>query len=278
MYGLIGCRAHDYGKASMSGLAAKIKADGYLTMQLALKKSLPEVDDLKNFLSEKNADDIAKCLHDAGLEVSVLGAYLNYAGLDDSIRDENIEVLKGHIKIAKSMGARMVGTETGSLNDDYSVHNDNPSELAFERFKDALLKVLPLVESEDTYLAVEAVSHHVIHTPSRMFRLIQEIHNERLKVIFDISNLMTWDNYKEQDQLMKEMFELMEEQIWVVHVKDFDFVDTKKVIVPLGAGRLNVELLLELVKKSSSKVDVIAEDVSKQMLQATYLKLKTYME
>lgn len=282
MYGLIGCRAHDYGEASIEELAKKIEFDGYSTIQLALKKALSNIDDLELYFSKEdedlkvNAEVIGKCLKEEGIEISVLGAYLNYAGSSDLSRSKNIELLKEHINIAKSMHARMVGTETGSLNDDYSYHVDNHSDIGFNRFKEAIIEVLPLVESENTLLAVEAVSHHIINTPKRMFRLIQEIGHERVKVIVDICNIITIDNYHEQDEIIKEMFELLEEQILVVHVKDFDFVNDEKVIVPLGEGKLNIKLLLKLINKSLYKIDMIAEDVQKEFLASTYKTLKSY--
>ncbi len=278
MYGKIGCRAHDYGKHNIRDLADKIKADGYQTMQLALKKALVDVEDLKDFLTKEKAMALAKCISEANLEVCVLGAYLNYAGLNDAKRDDQLDILKGHLKIAKTLGCRMVGTETGSLDEEYKEHPENHGPLAFERFKAAILEVLPLAEREDTYLAVEAVSHHIIHTPERMYQLLEAVQSDRLKVIFDISNLMTLENYNQQDVIMRRMFELMEEQILVVHVKDFDFVDNKKIILPLGEGKLNIELLMALVKKSPVRVDVLLEDVPKEALRASYIKLNEYIK
>lgn len=278
MIGKIGCRAHDYGRYSVRELVEYIKKDGYETMQLAFKKALIDVEDLKAFLTKDNIELVGKSLKEGSLDVSVLGAYLNYAGMDDKKRDENLDILKKHIELAPLLGCRMVGTETGSLNDEYKSHPDNHGDMAYQRFKDAVIEVMPLAEKADTFFAVEAVSSHIIHTPKRMHQLIKDVDDKRLKVIFDISNLMTIDNYMEQDNMLKEMFELLEEEILVVHVKDFDFVDGEKVILPLGEGKLNVELLVELVKKSSVKVDLLSENVEKDKLTSTYLKLAKYID
>ncbi len=278
MYGKIGCRAHDYGRGGIEEIAVKITDDGYQTIQLALKKALVEVVDLKAALTKEYASYLSERLKSAALNVSVLGAYLNYACMDDGMRDENIEIMKKHLRIAKPLGCRMIGTETGSLDDGYGPHPDNHGEQAYQRFKDAISSVLPVAEENDAYLGVEAVSTHIIHTPERMHRLIEEIDNDRLKVIFDISNLMTEDNWDKQNAIMDRMFELMEDRIWVVHVKDFDFVDGRKVILPIGEGRLNVDHLMELVRKSSQKIDVLAENVPVDELTGTFWKLVKYID
>ena len=261
MFGKIGCRTHDYGQGTMAELATRISPDGYETMQLALKKALTDVEDLLSYLTDQNAEAIHKALEAQNLTVSVLGAYLNYAGTDGDLRGSRLDILKGHLKIAKTLGARMVGTETGSINDDYTWNDLNHGPDAFETFKASVTKVMPLTEEYDTYFAVEAVSTHIIHTPERMNALVRAVDHERLKVIFDISNLMTPENQHQQDDMIIEMFKLLGDKIWAVHVKDFDFEDGKKVIVPLGTGKLNIDLLLKQVSQSPEVVDMMAEDV-----------------
>ncbi len=264
-----GCRAHDYGRASIETLVEQIRVDGYTTTQLALKKALIDVDDFGKVLNPEYASHIKKVMSKASVDISVLGAYLNYTHPDEMIRTQNIDILKGHIKIAKTMGARMVGTETGSLDMSYKPHPKNHGEEGFIRFQDAITQVLPVVDMMETYMAIEPVSHHIIHTPKRMFDFVKAVNHPRLKVIFDISNLMTKDNVDEQESMIHEMFDLMEQDILAVHVKDFDILHGEKVIVPLGQGRLIVETLMERVKKSPVKVDVLAENVERNLLHLT---------
>jgi len=274
----IGVRAHDYGKSTIEDLAVRIKRDGYKTTQLALKKALIDSDKLESVLNKAYSKKINRVVTKAGIETSVLGAYLNYAGLDDTRRSYNIIILKKHIEIAKTLGCRMVGTETGSLNDDYSPHDENHGEAAYLRFKEVIEEAVNLADKEGIYLAVEAVSHHIIHTPERMNRLVRDINKDCLKVIFDISNLMTEDNWKEQEEIMSQAFRLLADKILVVHVKDFDFIDGKKVIVPLGQGKLNLDFLMEEVKKSSEKIDLLGENVREDKLKETYDIIASYFE
>lgn len=272
----IGCRAHDYGENFIEFLSEMMAEDGYETTQLALKKALADVTDLGDKLNGDYAGYIRRHMSEHDLDISVLGAYLNYAHPDELTQDMNLALLKGHIRIAEAIGARMVGTETGSLDENYKAHPDNHGEAAYIRFRDAIMKVMPLVAVSDTLMAVEAVSHHIIHTPKRMNRLVRDINHPALAVIFDISNLMTPDNLEQQDDIINEMFDLLEDRILVVHAKDFDFADGEKVILPLGQGQLNLDLLMNRVKASGQEIDVLAENVPKDHLISSYIKLNGY--
>jgi len=274
MIGQIGCRTHDYGRFSLEVLAKQMAEDGYKTTQLALKKALPGMENLEDKLTDQVAKAIKKGMADQNINISVLGAYLNYGHPEDKVRKDNLDLLKGHLKIAKKIGARMVGTETGSLDPGYKPHPDNHGEDAYLRFKDAILEVMPLAHRFDTYMAVEPVAHHIIHTPDRMDRLVKDIDDLRLQVIFDINNMLTPDNYQVQDQWIRQMFDVIGHKITVLHLKDFDIVDGKKVIVPLGEGLLNIELLIELAKNSAATVDLLVENIPTNLLKKTYEFMK----
>lgn len=278
MLNKIGVRAHDYGKSTMEDLARRIRYDGYKTTQLALKKALINAQQLDEVLNRSYFENIDEVLKEKGLEVSVLGAYLNYAGNDIESRQKNISIMKRHIQLAKYIGARMVGTETGSMNDDYTAHTGNQSEEAYVRFRDFLKDVINEAEKEDTFFAIEAVSHHIIHTPQRLNRIVRDIDSDNLKVIFDISNLMTIDNWHDQEQIMSRSFELLGDKILVVHVKDFDFVNGNKVIVALGQGKLNLDYLIDLVKKSNEKIDLLGENIQEDKLLKTYEIIAEYFK
>ena len=124
-----------------------------------------------------------------------------------------------------------------------------------------MAKITEYAKSHQTDIAVEAVSYHIIHTPRRMKRLIDDIACANLKVICDITNMITFENQQFQDNLIHEMFDLLEDRIVVVHLKDFIFQGPIKLAVPLGEGLLNMSLLADRVAKSSQWIDVLTEEV-----------------
>ena len=273
----IGCRAHDYGQDTIEALTLLMADDGYNTSQLALKKALIDVEDLSHDLTIDLARHIHSVMSSNHMDVAVLGAYLNYAHPDEDTRERSIQVLAQHLRLANGMGARMVGTETGSLDAAYKAHSDNHGEAGYQRFMEAIQRIMPVADQANTYMAVEAVTHHVIHTPERMIRFVEDIHHPRLKVIFDINNMMTLDNLNQQEAMIHQMFDRLEHQIWAVHVKDFDFVDGEKRVVPLGEGLLKLDVLMDRVKKSSASIDVLAENIQRDRLHETSIMLASYV-
>ncbi len=274
----IGCRAHDYGKSTIESLATGIHDHGYQTIQFAIKKACEDVTDINEALTTTFANRVYDRLHEQSIDISVLGVYLNYAASDQSIVDKNKAIMMGHIKLAKLFGARMVGTETGSLNNDYSYTPDNHEEVAYQRFKEAVEDMLHQADKADTLIAVEAVAHHIIHTPKRMKRFIDDINHPRLKVICDITNMITVENYSRQDEIIDEMFDLLEDQIIAVHIKDFTISKGEKIIVPLGNGKLNMALLSNRIKASRQKIDVLAENVQKSDLKGMFWDIEQFFE
>ena len=111
----IGCRAHDYGKNTLSTLAGLIHEDGYQTVQLAPLKAIDKMETWDDVLDSVFAHQVNKVLNQNEIDISVLGAYLNYTHPDDDIREANLEIFRRLIASAKYFGCRVVGTETGSL-------------------------------------------------------------------------------------------------------------------------------------------------------------------
>lgn len=274
----IGCRAHDYGTDTLVNLGKMIQGDGYQTIQLALKKALIDVNEVEEGLNEQYANLVCDSLKEQGIDVSVLGIYLNYAHPDHQELDYYLSLFKKHIKLANDFGCRVVGTETGSLDPNYKPHIMNHGEEGYKRFRNSIESLLPYAHKYHTFIAVEAVAHHIINTPTRMKRLIDDLKSPSLKVICDITNIINHDNYKQQDDLINEMFDLLEEQILVVHIKDFVFVNGKKKMVPLGKGILNIELLAKRIKESKQMIDVLVEDVKRKDLKNTFLEIKKYFD
>ncbi len=270
----LGVRAHDFGKNSIDKIADYVSEYEFNTIQLALKKALPDVDDINSVLNENIAEDIVKALSQKNIDISVLGAYLNYGQRDEEVRKRNLDIFIKHIDLCKTFGARVVGTETGSLNSDYTVNNENHGEEAYSIFLKSVETMVEHAEEKNVIVAVEAVHKHIINTPKRMKRLIDDISSPNLGVIFDAVNLMTIYNYDLQDDIIKEGFDLLGDKIRVIHTKDFLAEDGEIVVVPPGEGQLNYNLLLEQTTGLSNSVDILIENIKPEKMigSRTYIQ------
>ena len=118
-------------------------------------------------------------------------------------------------------------------------------------------------------IAVEGVSSFVINSPERMHRLMTELNSPNMAVIFDPLNLLTISNYDKQDELIKNMFELLGDKIVAIHLKDFGIVDGKLKQCKIGDGIMNIPLLFSLIRKYKPQIPVILEEIDENDLLST---------
>ena len=92
---------------------------------------------------------------------------------------------------------------------------------------------------------------------------------------------MSLDNYKNQDEIIKEAFDLIGEEIAVLHIKDFTIKDGQIVSRPLtaGDGMLNIPLVMKLIKEHKPFMHVLLEDSVPEnaLLSKAYIE-KVYEE
>lgn len=262
----IGMRAHDYGTRLIEETAGLVHQDGFGTIQLALKKACADFTSFDDMLTKEKAINIRQALEEQGVDISVLGVYLNYAHQDQSKRDTSIDIACQHMRLFHEFGCQVVGTETGSLDPDYKWHPDNHSAYALNEFAKSVEKILITTDEVKGAFAVEAVAHHIIHTPQRMNEFIETMSDPNLYVIFDPVNIITAENANRQKRLMYEMFELLEDRIRVIHAKDFIIVDGEIKVVRPGQGMLDYDFLMDLIQQSQTSMDVLAEDISSEYL------------
>ena len=266
----LGIRAHDFGKQTSENLAALVKKNGLCSIQLALNKAKKEIErierkDLK--IDKETIENVHKAFDKENVDIAVLGCYLNYAHPEASEIRKNIDIFKHHIEYAKILKARTVGTETGSVKADYSFDPKNHSEEAYETFRNSLVEMLAFAEEKNVVVAIEGVSSHIIHTNQKMKRLLDEINSKYLKVILDPVNLLNSQNYNNQEDVLKESFDLLSDDIIIVHAKDFIFEDNKIIEVSHGTGLYRYETLLEQIRQSKNEIDVLLENANISELQ-----------
>ena len=118
----IGIRLHDVnGKEpaelqTLEARAAKAKEEGFSCVHLALSKVIKGVTWDAAALTEGVSARIRRVFGEQGLDVAVLGCYLNLAHPEP----EKLKEIQGkyfaHLRVAALAGCGMVGTETGAPN------------------------------------------------------------------------------------------------------------------------------------------------------------------
>lgn len=140
----------------------------------------------------------------------------------------------------------MVATETGSVGNGYTL--DNYTEEAFQRAVVSVKEMVAEAEKLGVIVAIESGINHPVYTAALLKRLIDEVGSPNLKAILDCANLMSVSNYENQQAVVEEAFELLDEHIIALHIKDFIVEDDKIKIVPVGHGWMNYEPIMRYAK------------------------------
>lgn len=276
----IGIRAHDIENDSLEELAEIAHKKNVKSFHFAPKKVINEFHIKKGCLTPGFAQYVKNILQKNELNISILGSYVNLANPDDDGLREEIETFKEHIRFAKYMGESVVATETGCYNREYVYTEKNDTEEAFQRSLNSIKEIVAEAEKFGIVVGIEGSIEHVMSTPQKLKRLLDNVKSNNLQIVFDPVNLIDASNYYKMDDIIKESFQLFGDRIICVHTKDFVYKDGKLKRVSIGTGQFNYTLLLSLIKESKPFIDIILEetvnedrDASIKFIEETYKKI-----
>lgn len=90
--------------------------------------------------------------------------------------------------------------------------------------------------------------------------MLDAINSPNLQIIFDPVNLLSIDNYKQQDEIIEQAFDLLGPDIAVVHAKDYVIENGELKSIAAGTGGMNYPLLLKKIKEHKPYVHVTLEN------------------
>ena len=274
----LGIRAHDFSAETVEELAEKISQKGFQNIQLALPKSFGSINSDVGNLSPGFGNHMRKKLAEKNVQIAVLGCYFNMVDPDENARRKSIEKFKEYIRYASCFGCIIVGSETGSFNEDYSYHVDNHGEKAFQIVLETAKELALEAEKFGVIVGLENSVTLTVHTPERMKRLLDETNSNNVQVIYDPIGFISPEKYKEQDEIIERSLDILSDRIAAVHVKDFIIENGERVIVPSGKGLLNFELLFKILKKKKPFVEFIMEDIREEFMEESIKFLRETYE
>ncbi|MBO5278993.1 MAG: sugar phosphate isomerase/epimerase [Lachnospiraceae bacterium] len=264
----LGIRGHDMEAAPFEEWVANIKKKGFCCTQLALKKAIHDFNVNNEAMTPGMAMYMRQVFAENKVDVSVLGCYLNLADPNKENLKKTMDTYKANIRFAALLGCGMVGTETGAVNEEYRYEPANHSEEALEIFIENCREVVKYAESMGVILAIEPVYNHIVYDCKRARKVLDAIDSPNLQIIFDPVNIISVDNYKNQDEILEEAFDLLRNEIIAIHSKDFVIEDNKVISKITGQGILNYDLLMSLVKKYKPLVHVLLEGTSPENVES----------
>jgi L-ribulose-5-phosphate 3-epimerase len=270
----LGIRAHDIERSSLDELVSEIADKGLTSVQLALSKSLPSLYPGTGSMSPGLARHIGGAFSAKGIQIAVLGCYINMIHPDQEERRKGLDRFKEHIRYARDFGCSIVGTETGNINADIVYTEKNFEEKPFIEVVESVTELVKEAENFGVIVGIEAGVNHPIHSAEKMKRLLDQVNSNNLQVIFDPFNLLTIENCRNHEQIIDDAIELLGDRIIILHAKDFIIEDNAIKQVPVGQGILNYNKIFEQLKRKKPYINVLLEGTKEPYIDRSmgYLK------
>ena len=234
-----GLRLHDAEQLPIEQLLPVVRQKGFTCAHLALCKAMKNVPCTPSALTPGYALYLRHLFEKNGMDIAVLGNYLNLVHPDEDAVKAMQEKYYAHIRFASLLGCAMVGTETGAPNREYKFCPECRTDQALSTFIKNFKPVVRCAEQYGVTVAIEPVVRHTVYDAKRCRKVLDEIGSHNLQVLFDPVNLLNADNVDQRFELIDEFIELLGPDIAMIHFKDFVRSDVDDVgkFRAVGAGQ-----------------------------------------
>ena len=257
----LGIRLHDLADGPLPQRIADARAQGFTCGQLAPARFLPAYPS-DAALTPGLAFYLKRLFWDAGIDIAVLGCYLNLAHPEPAALRQIQARYEAHLRFAALLGCGMVGTETGAPNADYRYCAECRSEAALAQFIANLRPVVAMAEKLGVLIGLEPVHTHIVYNAARAKTVLDAIQSPNLQIIFDPVNLLDADNYTRREALFDEVFSLLGDAIAAVHLKDFAVQNSQLVSVPIASGLMDYAPFLRFIKNEKPFLHTLLEETT----------------
>lgn len=258
----IGIRLHDTAQGTFEERIKGVKENGFGCGHLALYQMLKQFPCDTSALTPGYAMYIKNVFAKYGVDIAVLGCYLNLANPDQEELKKTQDTYKAHIRFAALLGAGVVGTETGCPNREYKPVPENRTEESLQLFIKNLKPVVEYAEKMGVIVAIEPVARHIVWCPKAARKVLDAIDSPNLGIIFDPVNMLDIDNYKEQKEICREAIELLGDDIMMIHIKDYAVNEdgTGLTSMAAGLGMMDYSDIMKFVKTRKPHIHITLED------------------
>lgn len=264
----IGIRLHDVNaglapaEQTMEARAAKAREEGFACVHLALSKVMKGIDFDECALTEGLAMHTKRVFAQNGLDIAVLGCYLNLAHPDPDRLGDIQSRYYGHLRAAALMGAGVVGTETGAPNPEYKTDANTHTREALETFVRNLAPVVERAERWGVAVAIEPVWKHIVYDADRALAVLNAIQSPNLRIILDPVNLLYAGNAGQREKVIGDAIDKLAGHIAVVHLKDFVREGDGLRSVAAGTGEMDYTQILRFMKERKPCIHATLENTS----------------
>ena len=256
----IAFRTHDLGVKGAEAAVKKCKECGISAVQLVAYKFIDEIPYRPDGITAEGAAALGKTLKDNGIAVGLIGAYFNPVHSNKQKVADCKQVFKDYLRYSSLLGCNIVGSETGSFNDDKWTYNPlNRTEEALQTVIETFTELADYAKTVGAFIGMEGAAGHVCYNVATLKRAIDGVNRDNVKVIFDIYNYLDSTNYDDYLSILDEGLQTFAGRITVFHMKDFTVEDGKVKQVPPGKGRFDYPAILKKIKNYDKNAVLVLE-------------------
>lgn len=256
----IAFRTHDLGVKGIDNAIDKLHDCGIGAVQLVVYKFMDEVPYKPSALTAETAEKIGKALKEGGVSVPLIGAYFNPVHSNKQKVADCKQIFKDYLKYSSLLGCNIVGSETGSFNDDKWTYNPlNRTEDALNTVIETFTELADYAKSVGAYIGMEGAAGHVCWNVATLKRAVDGVNRDNVKVIFDIYNYLDETNHSEYLSILEEGLKTFAGKIVVFHLKDYIMVDGKVKQVAPGKGLFDYPEILKRIKAYDKNAVIVLE-------------------
>jgi len=242
-------RAHDLGVKGTEAILSRLEELGLDGVQMVCYKAYEDIAYLPGGITQEKARAIGLAFAESGRVIPLVGAYFNPVHSDREKANRCFQIYADYLKVCQAMGCNVVGSETGSFNDDkWTYHPRNRTEEALQTVVDTFSRLCDIAAEHGSIVAMEGAAGHVCYDVATLDKARKRI-GKPTKVIFDLYNYLDESNQFAYMDILKEGLETFAGEILLFHMKDCLLTaGGKPQQVPLGTGDLDMKAILTAIK------------------------------
>ncbi len=242
-------RAHDLGVKGTQAILDALRRQNIDGVQMVCYKAYEDIPYAPGGITEEKAEAIGRAFAEQGAVIPLIGAYFNPVHSNREKAERCFAVFAEYLRNANRLGCPVVGSETGSYNDDkWTYHPDNRTEEALDRVVDTFSRLCDIAAEHGAVVAMEGAAGHVCWNVAALERAQQKIAKPNLRVIFDLYNYLELANQDDYLSILDEGLQTFGSRILLFHMKDCVFTPQGPKQVPLGTGEMDMETILRKIK------------------------------
>lgn len=263
-------RAHDLDVSGSYEIIKELKEAGADGAQLVCYKSYEEVKKEPSGITEMMASEIGRSFKEAELSIKLIGAYFNPVHSNNKKVEDGIKIFKDYLRLNKNLGCNIVGSETGSYNDEpWIYHPKNRTIEAVEKVSNIFRKLCDYALKYDTMVAIEGARGHVCYDVETLDKATKLIDKDNLRIILDLYNFLDDTNYKDYLEILQKALKKFAGKIICFHIKDCIFAEDGLKQCAVGQGDLDFDKIIKMIKEYDEDAVLILEGTKMESIKSS---------